>query len=116
MRKYPPRAGGSSPWGEIQDADMIAEGIFSVYTAGHGGIWLSADRLEQMPADERSTDGWYEEDSEMAFPLRRFRDEVDLNALGMKAEGLDRFIKNITDNHGSFAEIAMGRSPGMEFA
>ena len=34
----------STPWGRIQDYHIIADGVVSVSTAGHGGIWLS-DRI-----------------------------------------------------------------------
>ena len=73
MSRTPPRAGSPSPWGTVQYVYPYAEGVISVGTAGHGGIWLSDERLAQMPANEQSTDGWYEEDCEAVFPLRRFR-------------------------------------------
>ena len=42
-------AGMSTPWGRIQDHHRIADGVVSVSTAGHGGIWLSDKRIAQLP-------------------------------------------------------------------
>lgn len=105
----PPREGDPSPWGLIETAKPIAEGIVCVHTPSHGGIWLSAARLAQMHPDERSSDGWYEEDCEAAWPLRRFRDEV-LHAF--PSDRLDPYIDcMIAFSRGSFANIAMNRRP-----
>ena len=104
-----PRDGDRSPWGLIETAQPLADGIVSVHTPSHGGIWLSEARLAQMHPDERSSDSWYEEDCEAAWPLRRFRDEV-LHAF--PADRLDRYINAITSfSGGSFARIAMNRKP-----
>ena len=72
----------SSPWGPVQGSEELAPGIWSVWTASHGGIKLSPERLEAMrpalrdigeksPYHERG--GWFEEDAEwsavaLAFP------------------------------------------------
>ena len=108
----PPREGDHSPWGLIETATPIADGIVCVHTLSHGGIWLSEARLAQMSPEERSSDGWYEEDCEAAWPLRRFRDEV-LHAF--PAHTLDPFIDaTISSSGDSFASIAMNRSPDMQ--
>ena len=105
----PPRERDDSPWGVIETAEPIADGIVCVRTPSHGGIWLSQARLAQMSPEERSSDGWYEEDCEAAWPLRRFRDEV-LHAF--PADRLDPYIDaNISFSRGSFASIAMNRKP-----
>ena len=65
-----PREGDHSPWGAIQETHEYVEGIVRVHTAGHGGVWLSAERLAQMPAGWISSDGWYEEDCEVTFVLK----------------------------------------------
>ena len=104
-----PQEGDDSPWGVIETADLLADGIVSVHTPSHGGIWLSDACLAQMPPDQRSSDGWYEEDCEAAFPLKRFRDEV-LHAF--PADRLDPYIDTaMTWSDGSFASIAMNRRP-----
>ena len=62
-----------------------------------------------MPPNEHSSDGWYEEDCEAAFPLRRFRDEV-LHIY--PADKLDPYIDAMIAYSGnSFAKIAMNRKP-----
>lgn len=104
-----PQEGHDSPWGPIDNADVLADGIVSVHTPSHGGIWLSNARLAQMPSDQRSTDAWYEEDCEAAFPLRRFRNEV-LHAF--PADRLDPYIDSVMAwSGGCFAKVAMNRRP-----
>lgn len=56
----------TSPWGAIQDKRELAPGIWSVSTAGHGGIKLSRERNAAMPVYMRNEGGWYEEDCEWA--------------------------------------------------
>jgi hypothetical protein len=56
----------TSPWGAIQDKRELAPGIWTVSTAGHGGIKLSRERNAAMPDHMRNEGGWYEEDCEWA--------------------------------------------------
>ena len=103
----PPREGHHSPWGPIETAEDVAEGIVSVHTASHGGIWLSPDRLALMDHSERTRDAWYEEDCEAAFPLQRFRDEVTHH---YPADALNRLIALIMAySQGRFAKVTMNR-------
>ena len=103
------REGDPSSWGVIETAERLANGIVCVHTPSHGGIWLSEARLAQMPPGERSTDGWYEEDCEAAFPLRRFREEV-LHVY--PADRPDPYIETMMRySAGSFAKFAMNRKP-----
>lgn len=60
-----------TPWGAAQHVQPLAEGIAFVSTPRHGGVHLSPERKEQMPADLRRT--WFEEDCEAALPLWWFR-------------------------------------------
>ncbi len=108
LSRTPPQEGHPSPWGPVHHAEDIADGIVSVHTASHGGLWLSPARLDLMDPSERSTDGWYEEDCEAAFPLRRFRDEV-LHAC--PPDRLDPYIDTMmTYSGGSFSKVAMNRN------
>jgi hypothetical protein len=59
--------GKYSPWGYIQDVEKIADGIWSVSTAGHGGIKLDRKHNAAMPDYMRSPGGWYEEDCQWAL-------------------------------------------------
>ena len=65
-----------SPWGQIDNQYLIAEGILSVSTPSHGGLKLSADRQKQMPDFMRSDDGWYEEDCEWAKVFVVFQADI----------------------------------------
>ncbi len=63
---HPPRA---TPWGPIQRKTREAFGIWSVTTAGHGGIWLSPEKNASVPSYMRDDDGWYEEDTAWAAAM-----------------------------------------------
>jgi hypothetical protein len=56
----------TSPWGKIQEKRELAPGIWTVSTAGHGGVKLSRERNAAMPDYMRNEGGWYEEDCEWA--------------------------------------------------
>lgn len=63
----------STPWGSIQTYTRIAEGVISVSTAGHGGIWLSDERIAQLPDHYEPFTGtrrWAEEDEDGALVLQ----------------------------------------------
>jgi hypothetical protein len=64
-----PTVRSSSPWGTIDHVETIAEGVVSVNTPSHGGIWLSAERLKAIKpewaayaAKWSGSPQWYEED------------------------------------------------------
>lgn len=61
-----------TPWGTPQHCQQLAEGIYEVTTASHGGIWVTRARRHAMPHEIRSiptwTGGhWYEEDCDWAL-------------------------------------------------
>ena len=77
--RFPPKW---SPWGSVQNSRKLAEGIWVVDTAGHGGIWLSPERRKQVP--QYVTDvtflksrTWFEEDCDQAWPRVIFRAELN---------------------------------------
>ena len=56
-----------TPWGYPQDIEELAEGIWRVSTAGHGGLKLSRERWEELPdlvRDSFLTPTYAEEDCE----------------------------------------------------
>jgi hypothetical protein len=57
----------SSPWGAIQTKRELAPGIWTVSTAGHGGVKLSRQRNAAVPAYMRAEGGWYEEDCQWSI-------------------------------------------------
>lgn len=56
-----------SPWGAVQDCKSVAEGIWSLGTASHGGFKLERAQNAKMPECVRRPGGWYEEDCEWCF-------------------------------------------------
>jgi hypothetical protein len=70
----------TSPWGQVQDADELAPGIWRVHTASHGGIFLTPQRHAELPANARETTyskgGWFEEDCDALIPLYRFHVDI----------------------------------------
>ena len=44
-----------TPWGTPQDIKELAEGVWRVSTAGHGGLKLSRERWNSLPAEVRRT-------------------------------------------------------------
>lgn len=68
----------STPWGMVNHYQPIAQGIVYVDTAGHGGFWLSPERLAKVPADHRMarfgrartmTSPWFEHDCDWIFAV-----------------------------------------------
>ena len=91
LRVTMPKEGGSSPWGAIQDVSTILPGMWWVSTASHGGIKLSLERQQQIPATLRrpgrdSGKSWYEEDCEWAVPYCVFEDELKEAGRGIDAK------------------------------
>jgi hypothetical protein len=67
----------SSPWGRIQDKVELAHGMWQVYTASHGGIWLSPARMADVPKPMRDArfmqeGNWFEEDQDALIPIMLF--------------------------------------------
>jgi len=56
-----------SPWGTVDSCKVVAPGIMSVSTPGHGGIKLSRANNAKMPEMARKKGGWYEEDCEWSL-------------------------------------------------
>lgn len=49
----------TSPWGNVERAEQILSGIWSVSTASHGGLILSEGRQKAMPASLALESGAY---------------------------------------------------------
>ena len=72
----------NSLWGEVQSCTVIANGIYSVSTAGHGGIMVKAELADRILSIEalkagQKEDGYYcyEEDCDQNIPLRELYDK-----------------------------------------
>lgn len=95
MMRTAPATGRShldTPWGRATTRRRIASGIYSLTTAGHGGLHVARPLLAEMPEPLRrhepwAGEGWYEEDCDWAivvlawpqhFPVVAVRDAVRL--------------------------------------
>jgi hypothetical protein len=69
----------STPWGKPDRVKVYAPGIVLYSCPGHGGFWLSADRVAAMPANLGAVKtyagpGWYEEDEDSRLVIASFPD------------------------------------------
>ena len=67
-----------TPWGPAQHVKDHGQGVLSVDTAGHGGIYVPSELLRLIPAAEQrfaarwsGSVNWYEEDCAAAIPMFR---------------------------------------------
>lgn len=62
-----------SPWGKIQHSNEMAPGIYEIYTAGHGGIFVEKHLRNKIPNGFRTTKyskgGFFEEDCDCVIPM-----------------------------------------------
>lgn len=77
-----PREGHHTYWGPAQDVWPISAGVWGCSTAGHGGIWISPERVDELPTEvvdwivqKRQACSyacgptWFEEDCAWAIPF-----------------------------------------------
>jgi len=67
-----------TPWGDSQTVHDIGNGVLSVSTASHGGLYVPDYLLSRIPEKEQAyaerwsgSRNWYEEDCAAAIPLYR---------------------------------------------
>ena len=77
-----------SMWGDVQTATQTAPGIWSVTTAGHGGIVLSPARNAMVPACLRRANAQYEEDGEYAAVVFAFPDHFSAREIEVAHQSL----------------------------
>ena len=71
--------GRFTPWGEADGQETLAEGIISYSTPSHGGIYLSPERVKQLPAGLKNFLNdlrWWEEDCDWCVPYIIFKDDI----------------------------------------
>lgn len=80
--RKPNRKPITSPWGTVQECTVIAPGIYSVSTAGHGGIMIDGALAPHILSPEALAEGFvengcycYEEDAAESIPLRELYDK-----------------------------------------
>ena len=87
-----------STWGKVDDAEEIMAGIWQVHTPSHGGLIVSAERLQYIPKgyldasfNRQGHQGNFEEDCDMAIPIVIFEYEYRqyLEARGLSADKIN---------------------------
>ena len=97
-----------TPWGCVQHSEKLADGIYMVYTASHGGIVLDDKRSRQLEHLKESnwlkSSKYWEEDCDWAVPFVKFQadikasypqEEFDLTLLAAK-KTVEHYHKNVT--------------------
>lgn len=80
-----------TPWGRAQHIEELVPGqVWSVSTAGHGGLYVTGDALQRIPQSFRlatftRSPQWYEEDCDWAI-VARFIPEAFPDVARAKAE------------------------------
>ena len=78
MNNTTPQRPTETPWGVAQDHCVVAPGIDSYSTAGHGGLRLSSERWRELKrrfptyAEQYAPAPWLEEDCDWAFAAVSF--------------------------------------------
>ena len=75
------RKPSDSPWGLVVRCDTLCPGVYSVSTAGHGGIMVQIDAARRLLSPEAQTVGFqaggylnFEEDCDAPVVLRELMD------------------------------------------
>ena len=90
----------ATPWGPIQTYHHIADGVTMIHTARHGGLYLSAQRVEELPDEYEpftKSKHWAEEDEDAAIVLQYLNllSLVD-EEMTIEVTEIDIFIGNIS--------------------
>lgn len=102
-----------TPWGSIQQMEVIADGIDRVHTAYHGGYVLSETRQVEIPAHLTNGTRFYEQDCEarlveLGFP-QYFNNDDKYDALSSPSIGIfrEKFLpRNDTSEPAPFKSVA----------
>lgn len=89
----------STPWGPVQTFTKLADNIFQVSTAGHGGIKMVGPAQRSMPAHLKLKGGWYEEDSEATRVVLAHPELFSSLAYSAAEEGLRHMEPEIWEQH-----------------
>src|ERR1700761_7735189 len=58
-----------SPWGAVDGGEAVGDGLFSVSTSSHGGMFVPDNLNRTIPEPFRRKDRWYEEDCDYAIVI-----------------------------------------------
>ena len=88
------REPSDSPWGLVVRCDTLCPGVYSVSTAGHGGIMAQIDAARQLLSPEAQAVGFqaggylnFEEDCDAPVVLRELMDS------GIIAPRTDNYLR-----------------------
>lgn len=77
-----------TPWGVADHYENLGQGIFTVFTPSHGGIFVPYEMLHCIPEEQRKeaakwsgSEQWYEEDCCWAFVAVAFPDRFKPDAV-----------------------------------
>ncbi len=89
-----------TPWGHAQQYENLGQGIFSVSTAGHGGIFVPDEMLGSIPEEHQrwaaqwsGSRNWYEEDCCWAAVAVAFPDRFPPDNLEHARKTLESYFK-----------------------
>lgn len=112
-----------SPWGRIDSAYQLIDGLWNVSTASHGGIYVSPTRLQSIPGwllsvrPNAARDAWYEEDVDWSIPVLAFKEEFEAcgalprnQATG--AQLVEQALRTVLHSHPDVYEALTGTKLG----
>lgn len=90
----------STPWGPIQWYHVITQGVVMLSTAGHGGLWISPEKVKELPDEYEPftrSKHWAEEDEDAPLALQYLGllSLID-EEMTLEINDIDIFIGNIT--------------------
>lgn len=106
-------------WGPPQHQEALVDGVVMVSSSGHGGMVLSPERNQAVPAAARAPDGCYEEDAAWAIAWTALRKAGVLDD-GVRPGGrdpadLDRLAETTLDRrYPDHVRALLGRDPDPE--
>lgn len=78
-----------TPWGKAESYSNLGQGVFSVSTETHGGIFVPEYMLHNIPSERRAdaakwsgSEQWYEEDCCWAYVAEAIPDRFDQATVG----------------------------------
>ena len=95
----------STPWGAVQESKKLADGIYALSTASHGGIYLAPYRQKQIGKKSiwLNSAAFWEEDCDAHEPVAFFADDISASKT-MKQESID-YAKEYVANAPYFKRI-----------
>ena len=94
--------GKHSPWGIVQDEEIIAEGIVYVSTPSHGGIWVSPELLGRVQEAMRDyaaywsgSSCWFEEDCAAQCVVVSFPEHFPAEQVERAQAIVDRYVLKV---------------------